>query len=822
MHRLVSRITAVSFKAFVFTLLLLVFSVAASASGKSHDDAALRGVVTDPLGAPVARAEVTLWSKGKATVQTKTGPTGEYRFDRLAPGRYRIHVEAAGFAPFESAWTEARPGAASTLPVELSVGPLREQAVVSATGWSVPASQVGAPVSVINHSDLTALNKLDVLDALRLIPGVNVVQEGERGAVSTVFVRGGNYDFNKVLIDGIPANEIGGQFDFANLATSSVDEIEVFQGPNSILYGSDALASVIRITTRHGSTPVPEFTYSVDGGNFGTLRQEASIGGVIGRFDYFSDFMCFDTRNSLPNSSFHNATYAGNFGWEPTDRTSLRFTIHHDATALGSPSALALYGIPDESSQRQQGIYLGLTAQNQTTARWHNQARFTYSSNHYLFDTPAPAGIPFEGNYIGLPVSFCGANGYCTSGQAILDYGGVYPSLYQSPTTIRSIRAQTNYDFTPQLSLTGGFQYTHESGFTQSSGSARTNDTRDNYDSFVEARGSLGQRAFANAGVGFEQNAVFGFAATPRVSLAYYLRRPASASFWGRTKARFNFGEGIQEPSIFDQGSSLYTILSGLATGPALIQQYHVSPIGAERSRDFDLGIEQGLWNERALLSVTLFHERFYNLIDFVPDSALPQLGVPGAVVAAIPFGAEINSDSYRSQGAETDFQMSLFRNLSLKAGYTYLDDVVTQSFSSDALSPSFNPAYPGIAIGVFAPLVGARPFRRPPHSASLVLTYARQRFGLNLNGYFVSRSDDSTTLTDLNFGNTLILPNRNLLAGYQLLDFSGWYDVRRGITLFTSMGNILSEHYQAAFGYPALPFTFRAGLRFTLGGEKR
>ncbi|MGH9344869.1 MAG: TonB-dependent receptor, partial [Terriglobia bacterium] len=718
MHRSISR-SALSW-ALIFTLLLIASSATADASAKPRAGAAVRGVVTDPLGAPVAHAKVTLLSKGKPAANTETGPTGEYSFNLLAPGRYRIRVEAAGFASFQSASTDVRSGAATAIPVELNVGPLHVQAVVSATGWAVPASQVGAPVSVIDHSDLTALNKLDVLDALRLVPGVNVVQEGERGGVASVFVRGGNADFNKVLIDGIPANEIGGVYDFSNLATSGVDEIEVFQGPNSILYGSDALASVIQVTTRHGTTPVPKFTYSVDGGNFGTLRQEASIGGTLGRVDYFSDFMRFDTRNSLPNSSFHNATYAGNFGWEPTQQTSLRFTVHHDATGLGSPSALAVYGIPDNSFQRQQDTYLGFTAQNQTTPRWHNQVRLTSSSIHYSFDTPAPAGIPFEGNYLGLPVSFCGANGYCASGQAILNYGGIYPSLYESPTVVRSLRAQTNYDFTPQLSLTGGFEYTHESGFTQSSGSARTNDTRDNYDSFVEARGSLGKRAFANAGVGFEQNTIFGFAATPRVSLAYYLRRPASASLWGRTKVRFNFGEGIQEPSIYDQGSSLYTILSGLAAGPALIQQYHVSPIGAERSRDFDLGVEQGLWNERALLSMTVFRERFYNLIDFVPDSALPQLGVPGAVVAAIPFGAEINSDSYRSQGAEADFQMSLFRSLSLKAGYTYLDDVVTQSFSSDALSPSFNPAYPGIPIGIFAPLVGARPFRRPPHSGSL------------------------------------------------------------------------------------------------------
>ncbi|MGH9447719.1 MAG: hypothetical protein ACRD3O_18655, partial [Terriglobia bacterium] len=68
-------------------------------------------------------------------------------------------------------------------------------------------------------------------------------------------------------------------------------------------------------------------------------------------------------------------------------------------------------------------------------------------------------------------------------------------------------------------------------------------------------------------------------------------------------------------------------------------------------------------------------------------------------------------------------------------------------------------------------------------------------------------------------FGDTMLLPNHNLLAGYQLAGASGWYQVHRGITLYTSMSNVLDEHYQAAFGYPALPFNFRAGVRFTFGG---
>jgi iron complex outermembrane receptor protein/vitamin B12 transporter len=158
---------------------------------------------------------------------------------------------------------------------------------------------------------------------------------------------------------------------------------------------------------------------------------------------------------------------------------------------------------------------------------------------------------------------------------------------------------------------------------------------------------------------------------------------------------------------------------------------------------------------------------------------------------------------------------------LTITGEYAYLSAVVTKSFASSALFPAINPAFPGIPIGAFSPLVGNRPFRRAPHSGSLLLDYSRRRYGLNLNGYFVSKSDDSTFLSDGFFGNTLLLPNRNLLGGYQLIDLSGWFEVRRGVTLYTSMGNILSEHYQAAVGFPALPFTFRTGVRLTLGGEE-
>ncbi|MGH9326949.1 MAG: TonB-dependent receptor [Terriglobia bacterium] len=809
-------------------LLLAVFLavplLAASSGGT------IRGTVTDALGAPVAAARVALLLNGAVLNQARTGKQGAFSFTISARGRYEVRAGAKGLTTETSSPVILKPGETVRLRLRLQVGPLRQQLVVSATGEATPESQVGASVSVLSRKELDALNPLAVLDALRLVPGVQVVEEGQRGGVTSLFVRGGDSDFNKVLVDGISVNDVGGAFYFSSLAASGVDHIEVFRGPDSILYGSDALASVISITTRKGSTRVPEFTYSADDGSFHTLRQEASVGGAFNRFDYYSDFMRFDTQNSLPNNSFHDGTYNGNFGWTPSLNTRVRLTVHHDATGLGLSGPLNFYDIPDDSFQRQQDTYVGLTLQNQTTSRWHNTLRVTSARRHYFENSPAPIGTPsnpfgFGTDYLGNRVSLCGANGYCTTGEAILDYGGAYPLLYDSRTNIRSFDGQTDYLFGPRLGITGGFNYIHENGFTQSSGLPRSATTRDNYDFFLEARGSLWQRAFATAGVGFEKNAVFGFAATPRISLAYYLRRPSSSSLFGRTKLRFNFGTGILEPSILEQGSSLSSVLSAVQGGPELVRRYGISPVGAERSRSFDVGFDQGLWHERALLGLSYFHQEFYDLIDFVPQTALPDLGVPAEVVAQIPYsagGAYINSDSFRSQGLETDFQARLRQNLMFEAQYTYLDAVVTQSFASSALSPAVNPAFPGVLIGAYAPLVGNRPFRRPAQTGSFVVIYSRPRFGFSFNGYAVGRSDDSTYLSDPFFGNSMLLPNHNLLAGYQLVGFTGWYKVHRHATLYTSMGNLLDEHYQAVFGYPALPFTFRAGVRFTLGGGDR
>ena len=148
-------------------------------------------------------------------------------------------------------------GARRSVDVSLPLGPLETDVTVTAAANDVLPSQIGAPVTVLDAHTLNVIGKTDVLEALRLVPGSSLVQTGGRGGTTSVFIRGGNSNFNKMLIDGIPANDIGGGIDLSPFATIGIERIEVLREANSVIAGTDALAGVISITSRRGQTRIP-------------------------------------------------------------------------------------------------------------------------------------------------------------------------------------------------------------------------------------------------------------------------------------------------------------------------------------------------------------------------------------------------------------------------------------------------------------------------------------------------------------------------------------------------------------------------------------
>ena len=604
---------------------------------------------------------------------------------------------------------------------------------------------------------------------------------------------------------------MAGGVEFANLATVGIDQIEVLREPNSALYGSDALAGVVSLTTPRGSTHLPLVTYAGDAGNFGTYRNEVTAGSTYKQFDLFSAFARLDTRNSLPNSEFHNATYAGNFGWTPNAANDLRFTVHHVVVSGGQPNAIALYGIADDSQQKEHDDYYSAVYNNQTTAKWHNQIRYGGLRLNGSFNSFGATGVydPINQIYDGAPVTITGANGYTVSGQAAFQFSSA-PSQFLEVTKRDFVYAQTDYRVNAHFLALGAFKFEGESGLSGEAGSAPETIARGNYSYTLQFSGDVRNRLFYSFGTGLEDNGLFGFAGTPRVSLAYYLLRPNSNGFFTGTKLHGTFGKGISEPGIYEQTNSLngLLVMSNVSTAA-------VPPLGPESSRTYDAGVDQQLLNGRVRLGITYFHNQFTGADQNVPQAELKAL-YPSVDVTLAPNGAYINALALRSQGIEFESESRLGNHLFLRGGYTYTDAVVQDTFATAAPDTSFGT----IAIGADNPLKGARPFRVAPHTGYFGLDYTRSRFTGTFTGTLVGRRDDSDFLLDSNFGNSLLLPNRNLLGAYQRLELGGGYQLTPRLNIYTNIQNLLSEHYYEAFGYPALPLTFRSGIKINFGGE--
>ncbi len=818
---------------------LLLISVSAWCA-----EPAISGTVVDSLGAVIPGATVALIQSGKDIASTTSDGAGKFHFKIDQAGRYSVRAEAKTFATSSSEEVFAQPGHIVDLRVTLSPSVVSQNIVVIASAVATPQAQVGTSVSVVDSMSLST--KTNVQQALRDEVGGQVVQTGQMGGLSALFVRGGQSDANKVLLDGIPLNDIGGTVDFSYLQADGFDRVEFQRGPNSALYGSDALASVVSITTARGGTPLPLFTVGADGGTFGTYHQDGSVGGYWKRFDYFTGYSGYGTQNAVPDSQYHRDVYLGNFGYQITPNTTLRATVRRLVAGFNTANAVAAYGIPDSAATDEGDTSFGATLENRAFSdRWHSSVQYGGLRMRQQYNDWAPTGIPYDpyglgypSYYLGLPVTQQGANGYSAStgaiaqveptldhpGQAIYQYAGSYPQLSSYFTNTDFVYGQTDYRFNEKLTALFGFRYTNERGFTYNGFSGKESTDRNNFSYLMEIQGGLWSRLFYTLGGGIENNAVFGVASTPRASLAYYLKRPGSSSVFSGTRLTFNFAKGIKEPSIYYENNSLYGLLSNTSivpNGPQLIAQYHIHPFLAEDSRTFDGGVEQQLFGGKAKLSAIYFHNEFTNQAEYVNPQYLAQIGVPDAVAQALGiFGAAVNTLNYRAQGAEVSFQYKVNRAVTVRGGWTYTDAVVQQSFSSSALQPAINPLFPTVPIGAYSPLIGARPFRIAPNTGFAGVDWNARRWFVSAIGSFISRRDDSTFLIDTNFGNTLLLPNRNLDPGYQKVDLYASYQVTRRLSAYTSLQNVLNQKYQEVYGYPALPFTVRGGLKITFGGE--
>ncbi|MFP5278053.1 MAG: TonB-dependent receptor plug domain-containing protein [Acidobacteriota bacterium] len=807
-------------------LLLAVSAALASA-------ATVNGVVTDASGARIPGARVTLISKGAVVGEAVTRPDGSFQVTTGYAGRFFLVVSAPSFRQLHTPNFYAGQLDAVQRDIVLEPQWVRQSIVVTATGTPTPQPQTSSSTTVLSAQDLA--RHISLVDALRQVPGAFVVQDGERGAQSSVFLRGGDSRDTMVLLDGVDATDLGGGFDFGPFANTALESAEVYRGPDSNLYGGNADSGVISLTTPHGTTSFPSLQLAGETGNFNTSGERINLSGARGKYDYLGAYSWFQTDNSLPRDPFHQSTAAANLGWQPTGSTQIRAVAHYNTDASGVPNAWDFYHVADDVTQKDQDIYLSGSLDNQTTAGFHN--RFLYGLTRkreqaHHWNQQGSGTFDAYGDSYGDVVTITGANGYSATGQALLDYAGTYPNTYQIVSNRDQYMYQGDLTWTQHLTGLIGFRYERERGADP--GSFYPSVERNNYEYLASVHGDFKSRFYYTLSGGIEHYSLFGTHASPHGGFSYYILRPRNGVFSG-TRILFNFARGVREPSLTDQFYSLYSFLQQNG-GQSTIDQLHIAPLDTPENRAYEGGVEQNFLSEHIVFRTTFFHNEFGRQIEYVGLNLIPEL-LPNLTPAQQnqleqflqangAYELSINSEAYRSLGVETSVESGIGRSLFLRGGYTYLDSVVQRSFTnSDAALLGPIPTFDGIPVGAYSPLQGARPFRRPPHTGFFSATWAGSRINGLFTAAFASRSDDSTFLENAAYGpnpNALLLPNRNLDFGYAQLGIGGSFRLLSFLTLTAQANNLTSDQHIAPIGYPSLPFNFLTGLRVDWGMRRK
>lgn len=712
--------------------------------------------VVDPQSAAVAGAQVLLL-EGQPTHPTVelTSAEGVAIFRGVEPGPHQVRVLVPGFAVESTALSAA----ADSVTIQLRLAPASETVVVTATRTPVEASSAGADVAALDNQQLQVMNPVAADDALRFLPGAVVNTSGQRGGISSLFVRGGNSNYNKVIVDGVSVTEPGGTIDLGTLSLAETGRLEFLRGAQSTLYGSDAMTSVVQVWTRTGSTPVPELRFGADAGNYGTETGYASLAGSRGRFDYNLFGNQFNTSGSGPNDDYSNSLEGVNLGFAVSDQISLRLRARHDNSVTGTPGAWNFngenvfdiggvnYGLsPDLGARaRQHNTLVSLDLAVKTGSNWtHHFTGFEYNLNTTNSDngispenTPfGPLNTPFEA--------------LVDINRAGFDYQGDYVERTWAETTI-------GYEFEDE---NGSVNDPIPADFASGGHGLRLNEA-----AYAQQALTLG-RLTVIAGERFVHNTTFGNTGVPRVALGLQALR--GGHIFSGTRLNFSYATGIKEPRFEE------TFVSSQYQLPNL-------NLKAERNRAFETGFQQSLLS-RFVLVANYFNNLFHDQIEFVTVN-------PNTFQ-----GQYVNLQKSLAHGAEVELQSRLTQRLSWNTSYTYTSTQILQA-----------------PPGSFPPDAAGDPLlRRPRHSATTLLSYLGPRWGGNLGGSFVGRRPDS------DFDGFGI----NHTPGYFLLNVGGWYKVNSRVMVYGNVENVLDHFYEEVTGYPALGANFRAGMRFRIGGE--
>jgi outer membrane cobalamin receptor len=724
---------------------------------KQTEKASLRGKVFDPDGRTVSGARVSLLSGLTPVEERETGAGGEYLFEGLPAGKFTLVANMAGFSTLSNE-LQVLPGETVTADLHLKLGALEERVVVSAAIGGALAPQIGSSVSVITQQEITDRDAASVFEVLRGLPGLEVNQSGRYGGATSVFIRGGNSDYNLVMIDGIQANLFGGDFDFASVAADGVDHVEVSRGPQSALYGSNAVAGAINIVSERGEGP-PHFSFLAEGGSFTTRRFATGGSGLTRGFSWAYNLSRLDSGGVVANDHYRNQSSYLSLGYSRTLKRQFTFHFFGNANDVGAPGPYGsdpdhlFPGIDTVSRDKQNLFAYQANYSEQFTNHLKQVFSVSVSPDRSFFHSP------FGDSYLKNLRVIANTHGeWAASTKDLFVYGFEYNHEQIQDTFIAGAIN------TPFVLPRASYAYFAENRWNPVSRLFLTTGLRvDDLLTDALPPDSFGSRPFLPASSVVKIN--------PRVAVAYLLRGSNSASQLGASRLHGSFGTGIRAPNGFDL---------------AFTNNPKLKP---EKSISFDAGIEQRFFDDRAVIDVTYFYNRFKD-----------QIVVLGGNLQNLSTFSSDNLANSRAQGLETTFRLRPFRSVELAAEYTWLDSAILALDGSTLVQTPFE--------------VGQPLIRRPRSSAGYNITWRRQRLMLNTNAYIRGGVLDVEP-NDGTFACSLGFPCLFRNGGYVLMNAGFSYELPKGLEIHGRLNNFLNQKYEEALGFPALHLNFMTGIRF-------
>jgi outer membrane receptor protein involved in Fe transport len=555
-----------------------------------------------------------------------------------------------------------------------------------------------------------------------------------------------------VFIDGVQANAFGGGFDFAHVSLANVERIEIVRGPQSALYGSNAIGSVVRIVSKQGGPPSAAAQF--EGGSFGTSRIAGAAAGSSTTWHWGASGERTGSEGVVDNDDYRRWTAAGHLGWSSA-RSGVRADLHYTNDERGFPGP---YGSDPG------GTFTGIDRISRgDNARWLSSL----------------GGWINAGARLRLAASFSRSQ---IDGDVVSPFGSSETFSRRSGG-----RAQADVTLRRDLQLSIGGEFTREragSTFIVASGARQVPVRRTLQGVFAEARWNAANRLFLTGGVRAERisrSALPGnpgafsprpdFAddtvtsVNPKIGAAWFVRE-ADGSF---TKVRGSAGTGIRPPDAFE---------IAFTDNPAL---------KPERSRSFDAGVDHSFAGGRASLEATAFFNDYDDLIVAV-----------GSFRGSSQYRTD-NISNARARGLElagtgrTRIGSRRALDLALRVALTLLDTEILAVDGDSAAPPPFEP--------------GDRLLRRPAQQVSAELRINVERFAgfVTIGGRSRTRDVDPSFGT---FGGLFDSP------GYAVVHTGVNWRGPRGIDLFARITNLLNRNYEEVLGFPSLGRAVTAGIR--------